>query len=102
MVLEPSDRNRCNAPVWGECGGCCGWGVPPGTDSLDAMTHTANAQLTDVSDMFIVHRAFRREFGLLPQLVRRVAGMKWLREKEMEGTTRSVLDRLGNAHLVGV
>jgi D-xylose transport system ATP-binding protein len=29
------------------------------------------------------------------ELTRRVAGVKWLREKEMEETTRSVLDRLG-------
>ena len=36
------------------------------------MTHTTNAQLTDVSDMFTVHRAFRREFTLMPPLIRAV------------------------------
>jgi D-xylose transport system ATP-binding protein len=29
------------------------------------------------------------------EVTRRVAGVRWLREKEMEATTRSVLDRLG-------
>jgi hemerythrin-like domain-containing protein len=36
------------------------------------MTHTANQTLTDVNDMVVVHRAFRREFELLPKLVRAV------------------------------
>ena len=36
-------------------------------------TNTATEQLTDVSDMYIVHRVFRREFVLIPQLVRQVA-----------------------------
>lgn len=36
------------------------------------MTHTTNQALTDVNDMVVVHRAFRREFTLLPQLVRAV------------------------------
>jgi hemerythrin-like domain-containing protein len=36
------------------------------------MTETTNPQLTDVHDMYVVHRAFRREFGLLPPLVRAV------------------------------
>ena len=37
------------------------------------MTETTDPQLTDVHDMYVVHRAFRREFGLLPSLVRGVA-----------------------------
>src|SRR3712207_1614667 len=37
------------------------------------MTQTANATLTDVHDMVVVHRVFRRELRLLPQLVREVA-----------------------------
>ena len=36
------------------------------------MTDTTNTTLTDVSDMVVVHRTFRREFRLLPQLVRAV------------------------------
>ncbi|MGY1810015.1 hemerythrin domain-containing protein [Blastococcus sp. SYSU D00669] len=36
------------------------------------MTETADPQLTDVHDMYVVHRAFRREFGLMPALVRAV------------------------------
>ena len=45
-------------------------------DSLVRMTTTAPAaaeQLADVRDMFVVHRSFRREFTLIPQLIRRVA-----------------------------
>ena len=34
------------------------------------MTNTTNATPTDVHDMYVVHRAFRREFTLLPRLVR--------------------------------
>lgn len=56
--------------MWGSVWDRCGSGVPRGADRLPAMTHTANAQLTDVSDMYIVHRACRREFGPFPQLVR--------------------------------
>lgn len=40
------------------------------------MTETTNAgprQLTDIRDMYVVHRAFRREFVLIPRLVRSVA-----------------------------
>ncbi len=38
------------------------------------MTDTASTvQLADVRDMFVVHRAFRREFRLIPELVRAVA-----------------------------
>ncbi len=37
------------------------------------MTETTNIQLTDVHDMVVVHRVFRREFRLVPQLVRAVA-----------------------------
>ncbi|MGY1601703.1 hemerythrin domain-containing protein [Geodermatophilus sp. SYSU D00815] len=33
---------------------------------------TETATLTDVHDMYVVHRAFRREFGLMPRLVRAV------------------------------
>ena len=36
------------------------------------MTQTTQPTLTDVHDMVVVHRAFRREFRLLPQLVRDV------------------------------
>ena len=36
------------------------------------MTSTATAPLTDVHDMVVVHRAFRREFRLVPQLARAV------------------------------
>jgi hypothetical protein len=37
------------------------------------MTSTSNQTLTDVHDMYVVHRAFRREFALVPRLVRAVA-----------------------------
>ncbi|MGY1620237.1 hemerythrin domain-containing protein [Geodermatophilus sp. SYSU D00691] len=34
---------------------------------------TETATLTDTHDMYVVHRAFRREFGLMPELARTVA-----------------------------
>ena len=37
------------------------------------MTQTSNQTLTDVHDMVVVHRVFRRELRLIPQLVREVA-----------------------------
>lgn len=40
------------------------------------MTNTTNsptAQLTDVRDMYVVHKVFRREFALIPRLIRAVA-----------------------------
>ncbi|MGY1804998.1 hemerythrin domain-containing protein [Blastococcus sp. SYSU D00922] len=37
------------------------------------MTETSATTLTDVHDMVVVHRVFRRELRLLPQLVREVA-----------------------------
>ena len=36
------------------------------------MTTTPSATLTDVHDMVVAHRAFRREFRLVPGLVRSV------------------------------
>ena len=53
----------------------CGWGAPPPADNLDAMTNTAPAPvaMADVRDMYVVHRTFRRELRLLPELVRAVA-----------------------------
>ena len=51
----------------------CGWGGRSGADSLVDMTNTTNATLTDVHDMIVVHRAFRREFTLISPLVRGVA-----------------------------
>jgi hypothetical protein len=37
------------------------------------MTETSSQPLTDVHDMVVAHRAFRRDFRLLPPLVRAVA-----------------------------
>ena len=35
-------------------------------------SNAAQERLTDVTDMYVVHRVFRREFVLIPQLVRQV------------------------------
>ncbi len=35
-------------------------------------TTTPESTLADVRDMYVVHRAFRREFGLIPRLIRTV------------------------------
>jgi hypothetical protein len=62
------------------------------------MTHTANAQLTDVSDMYTVHRAFRREFGLLPGLVRGVAAGDTARAAVIADHGRRILTGLHYHH----
>jgi len=62
------------------------------------MTSTANAQLTDVHDMVVVHRVFRREFTLLPQLVRGVAPGDTGRAALLTSHARLLLDGLHMHH----
>lgn len=65
------------------------------------MTNTANAapeQLTNVHDMYIVHRVFRREFVLVPQLVRQVAAGDTARAAVVAGHARLVLGGLDMHH----
>jgi hemerythrin-like domain-containing protein len=50
----------------------CGWGRMPAVARLVGMTKTTSATATNVHDMVVVHRGFRREFTLMPQLVRDV------------------------------
>ncbi|WP_250001657.1 hemerythrin domain-containing protein [Actinoplanes sp. M2I2] len=45
--------------------------TPPNTDSAPASPHPA--ERTDTWDMLVVHRVFRREFRILPALIRAVA-----------------------------
>jgi hypothetical protein len=54
--------------------------------------------LTDVSDMAVVHRAFRREFGLLPGLVRRVAPGDTARAAVLAAHARLLLTSLHLHH----
>jgi iron-sulfur cluster repair protein YtfE (RIC family) len=65
------------------------------------MTNTANAaseQLTNVHDMYVIHRVFRREFVLLPQLVRKVAAGDTARAAVVAGHARLVLGGLDMHH----
>jgi iron-sulfur cluster repair protein YtfE (RIC family) len=62
------------------------------------MTHTTDAPLTDVSDMYTVHRAFRREFRLLPQLVRAVRAGDTARAAVLSDHGRRVLTGLHYHH----
>ena len=65
-----------------------------------AMTAPSAAQkLCDTSDMVIVHRMFRRECALLPQLVAAVAGGDLARARTVAGHAREVLDMLHHHHL---
>jgi hemerythrin-like domain-containing protein len=65
-----------------------------------AMTAPSAAQkLCDTSDMVIVHRMFRRECALLPQLVAAVAGGELARARTVAGHAREVLDMLHHHHL---
>lgn len=65
------------------------------------MTSTAPAapeQLTDVRDMYVVHRVFRREFTLLPRLVRAVRPGDTARAAVVAGHARLVLGGLDMHH----
>ncbi len=55
------------------------------------MTDTTNGQLTDVHDMVVVHRAFRREFRLVPLLVRAVPAGDTARAAVVAGHARLIL-----------
>ncbi|MGH7733089.1 MAG: hemerythrin domain-containing protein [Gemmatimonadales bacterium] len=60
---------------------------------------TAAQKLCDTSDMVIVHRMFRRECALLPQLVAAVAGGDVARARTVAGHAREVLDMLHHHHV---
>jgi iron-sulfur cluster repair protein YtfE (RIC family) len=65
-----------------------------------AMTAPSAAQkLCDTSDMVIVHRMFRRECALLPQLVAAAAGGDLARARAVAGHAREVLDMLHHHHV---
>jgi hemerythrin-like domain-containing protein len=60
---------------------------------------TAAQKLCDTSDMVIVHRMFRRECALLPQLVAAVPAGDVARARTVAGHAREVLDMLHHHHL---
>ena len=60
---------------------------------------SAVQKLCDTSDMVIVHRMFRRECALLPQLVAAVAGGDLARARTVAGHAREVLDMLHHHHV---
>ncbi len=62
------------------------------------MTDTAAGALTDVSDMVVVHRVFRRELRLVPELVRQVHPGDTARARVVAGHARLVLDGLHGHH----
>jgi iron-sulfur cluster repair protein YtfE (RIC family) len=65
------------------------------------MTHTASAadeQLTDVRDMYVVHRVFRREFALIPRLIRDVEAGDVARAAVVAGHARLILGGLDMHH----
>jgi iron-sulfur cluster repair protein YtfE (RIC family) len=70
-------------------------GVPA---SFDGMTTTQNETFTDVHDMVVVHRAFRREFTLVPRLVREVAPGDTARAAVLAAHTRMLLKGLHLHH----
>ena len=64
------------------------------------MTAPSAAQkLCDTSDMVIVHRMFRRECALLPQLVAAVAGGDVARARTVARHAREVIDMLHHHHV---
>lgn len=61
-------------------------------------TTNAADRLTDVSDMYVVHRVFRREFVLIPQLIRQVAAGDTARATVVGEHARMVLAGLDMHH----
>jgi hemerythrin-like domain-containing protein len=62
------------------------------------MTETSTTTLTDVHDMVVVHRAFRREMRLIPELVRAVAPGDTARAAVLAQWSRLVLKGLHGHH----
>jgi hemerythrin-like domain-containing protein len=62
------------------------------------MTDTTTTQLTDVHDMVVVHRAFRREFTLVPALVRAVPAGDTARAAVLTDHARRLLEGLHLHH----
>ncbi|MGY1663367.1 hemerythrin domain-containing protein [Geodermatophilus sp. SYSU D00705] len=62
------------------------------------MTETSSAPLTDVHDMVVVHRTFRREFRLIPELVRAVPAGDTARAAVVAAHARLVLKGLHLHH----
>jgi hemerythrin-like domain-containing protein len=62
------------------------------------MTHTAQSPLTNVHDMVVVHRAFRRELTLIPDAVRRVRPGDTRRAAVLAQHGRLLLDALHLHH----
>ena len=62
------------------------------------MTSTTTTPLTDVHDMIVVHRAFRRELRLLPELVRHVRAGDTARARQVADATRMILKGLHLHH----
>ena len=62
------------------------------------MTETSTVTLTDVHDMVVAHRVFRRELRLLPQLVREVAAGDTARAAVLADHGRLILKGLHLHH----
>jgi iron-sulfur cluster repair protein YtfE (RIC family) len=62
------------------------------------MTNTTNSTLTDVHDMVVVHRAFRREFTAVPRLVRAVRAGDTARAGVVTKHAQLMLDALHLHH----
>jgi iron-sulfur cluster repair protein YtfE (RIC family) len=62
------------------------------------MTDTTNPVLTDVHDMLVAHRVFRREFTLAPRIVRDVAPGDTARAALVADHTTLILDGLHLHH----
>ena len=65
---------------------------------MTSTTSAAAEQLTDVRDMYVVHRTFRREFALIPGLIRSVAAGDTARAAVVAGHARLVLGGLDMHH----
>ena len=62
------------------------------------MTNTTDGTLTNVHDMYVAHRAFRREFALAPGIVRAVAAGDTARAAVVARHARLILDGLHLHH----
>jgi hemerythrin-like domain-containing protein len=71
---------------------------PQAPASIARMPHASRQQGCDTQDMVVVHRAFRREFRLLPRLVRTVPAGDCDRAGVVAAHARNVLDALQHHH----
>src|SRR5689334_20924962 len=91
---QPQPPPHCRRPeLWGSL-----WVSRRGANGDRRRMTTDTQTLTDVHDMVVVHKAFRRELRLIPELVRAVPAGDTTRAAVVAGHARLVLQGLHLHH----